>query len=66
MWQLLPLQNQWKYNSGKKNYNEPKDAEFLTVLSAVDQSKCTQGISDFLRELQSILSMLLSKFSRHI
>lgn len=65
MWQLLPLQNQWKHNSGKK-YHEPKEAQFLTVLHAVNQSICTQGILDFLQELKSILSMILSKFLRHI
>lgn len=53
---------QWQ----KKNYHEPKEAQFLTVLHSVNQSICTQGILDFLQELRSILSMLLSKFLRHI
>lgn len=66
MWQLLLLQNQWKHNSGKKSYHELKEAQFLTALIYVNQSIGTQGILDFLQEWKSILSILLSKFLRHI
>lgn len=44
---LLPLQNKWKHNSGKKIYHEIQETQFLTVLSAVNPSICTQSIPDF-------------------
>lgn len=36
----------------QKIYYDIREAQFLTVLSAVNQSICTQGISDFLQKLQ--------------
>ena len=52
MGQLLPLQNKWKHNSGKIFYYKIQEAQFLTLLSAVNQTIYTQGISVFLQKLQ--------------